>query len=93
MLLSMCVSAGFFPKANDEAKHWLSIVSMVSQNLGVSIVPSCMKNCGLHNLKFLPFKHSQQSVTSVIWSEKKEEEIKRRIVDAITKENLLMVDE
>ena len=93
MLLSMCVSAGCFPKANDEAKHWLSIVSMVSQNLGVSIVPSCMKNCGLHNLKFLPFKHSQQSVTSVIWSEKKEEEIKRRIVDAITKENLLMVDE
>lgn len=91
MLLSMCVSAGFFPKANNEAKHWLSIVSMVSQNLGVSIVPSCMKNCGLPNVKFLPFDHSQQSVTSVIWSLKKEEEIKERIIKAIVGDKLLIV--
>ncbi|MFV9475038.1 LysR family transcriptional regulator [Advenella sp. RU8] len=81
MLLSMCVSAGFFPKANDEARHWLSITSMVSQNLGVSIVPSCMQHCGLPNLKFLPFKHTQRSVTDVIWSDKKEKELKQEIVD------------
>nr|WP_279169334.1 LysR substrate-binding domain-containing protein [Providencia huaxiensis] len=87
MLLSMCISAGFFPKANDEAKHWLSIVAMVSQSLGVSIVPSCMKYCGLPNLKFLPFNHSQQSVTSLIWSVKKEEDLKQRIVNAICDKN------
>lgn len=81
MLLSMCVSAGFFPKANDEAKHWLSITSLVSQNLGVSIVPSCMQHCGLPNLKFLPFKHTQRSVTDVVWSARKEGELKQEIVD------------
>lgn len=87
MLLSMCVSAGFFPRANDEAKHWLSITSMVSQNLGVSIVPSCMQYCGLPNLKFLPFEHTQQSVTSLIWSVKKDLELKRDIVKFIMEKN------
>ena len=82
MLLSMCVSAGFFPRANDEARHWLSITSLVSQNLGVSIVPACMQHCGLPNLRFVPFKHTQRSVTDVVWSARKDADIKQKIVDA-----------
>lgn len=85
MLLSMCVSAGFFPKANDEAKHWLSITSMVSQNLGVSIVPACMQHCGLPNLLFVPFKHTQRSVTDVVWSNRKDVDIKEKIVGFTTR--------
>ncbi len=71
ILLSLCISSGFFPKTIAEANHWVSILSMVSQNVGVSIVPECMTKCGLPNLKFANFEHSQRSITSLIWSEKR----------------------
>ena len=83
ILLSMCISAGFFPKAVHETRHWLSILSLVSQDMGVSIVPDCMKHCGLPNLRFIEFEHTQRSITSVIWSEKKEDYVKMAAVDRI----------
>ncbi len=83
ILLSMCISAGFFPKAMHETRHWLSILSLVSQNMGVSIVPDCMKHCGLPNLRFIEFEHTQRSITSVIWSEKKEDYLKMAAVEKI----------
>ncbi len=73
ILLSMCINAGFFPQAVDETRHWLSILSLVSQNMGVSLVPACLTRCGLPNLQFLEFEHSQRSVTSLIWSKKRQD--------------------
>ncbi len=83
ILLSMCISAGFFPKAVDETRHWLSILSMVSQNMGVSLVPACMQHCGLPNLQFLDFAHTQRSITSVIWSRKKQDPIVSHAIERI----------
>ncbi|MGH8811877.1 MAG: LysR family transcriptional regulator [Advenella sp.] len=83
ILLSMCISAGFFPKAVDETRHWLSILSMVSQNMGVSLVPTCMKHCGLPDLQFLEFAHTQRSITSVIWSRKKQDPIISHAIERI----------
>jgi DNA-binding transcriptional LysR family regulator len=84
ILLSMCISAGFFPKAVDETRHWLSILSMVSRNMGVSLVPACMKHCGLPDLQFLEFEHTQRSITSVIWSRKKQDPFVSRAIQTIT---------
>lgn len=83
LLLSLCISAGFFPKMVGEANHWLSILSMVSQRIGVSIVPECMKLSGLPNLKFADFEHSQRSITSLIWSEKKRTQLKSLVTQSI----------
>lgn len=83
ILLSMCISAGFFPKAVDETRHWLSILSMVSRNMGVSLVPACMQHCGLPDLQFLEFEHTQRSITSVIWPGKKQDPIVSRAVETI----------
>lgn len=66
-LFSMCLKAGFFPAVKYEARHWLSVVSLVSQQMGVSIVPSCLADSGMSGIRLLPFHHQQQSVTSLIW--------------------------
>ena len=66
-LFSMCLQAGFFPAVRYEARHWLSVVSLVAQGMGVSIVPSCLSGSGMSGIRLAPFPHQQQSVTSLIW--------------------------
>ncbi|HWL30045.1 MAG TPA: LysR family transcriptional regulator [Burkholderiaceae bacterium] len=67
-LFAMCLDAGFLPGVKYEARHWLSVASLVAQDMGVSIVPQCLARSGLSNLRFLPFEHKQRSVASLIWS-------------------------
>lgn len=67
-LLSMCLQAGFFPKVKNEARHWLSVASLVSQGMGVSIVPQSLARSGLSGIRFLVFEHQHRSVSRLIWS-------------------------
>lgn len=67
LLLAICQEAGLIPKIAYEVRHWLSVVSMVSQGMGVAIVPACMATCGLPNTVFLPFPHTPRSETLCIW--------------------------
>lgn len=67
-LFAMCLDAGFLPSVKYEARHWLSVASLVSQGMGVSIVPECLARSGLSGIRLLPFKHKQRSVASLIWS-------------------------
>jgi len=67
-LLSMCLHAGFFPRVKNEARHWLSVASLVSQGMGVSIVPQCLARSGLSGIRFISFAHAQKSVSRLIWS-------------------------
>ncbi len=67
-LLAMCLDAGFLPKVRYESRHWLSVASLVSQNMGVSLVPACLSRSGMSGIRFLSFPHRQKSVTSLIWS-------------------------
>lgn len=83
ILLSLCIGSGFFPRRVAEANSWLSILSLVSQNIGVSIVPECMKKSSVPNLKFADFEHSQRSITSLIWSDKKDNQMKSQVRQAI----------
>ncbi|MNT32048.1 HTH-type transcriptional regulator GltC [compost metagenome] len=66
-VLSMCVSAGFTPAIRHEVRHWLSVASLVSQGLGVSIVPACLSRSGLAGTRFIAFAHEARSVSQVIW--------------------------
>lgn len=38
-ILALCAAAGFHPEVRHEVRHWLSVVSLVSQGLGVALVP------------------------------------------------------
>lgn len=66
-VLSLCVSAGFMPVIRHEVRHWLSVASLVSQGLGVSIVPACLSRSGLAGTRFIAFEHLARSVSQAIW--------------------------
>lgn len=83
ILLSLCIGSGFFPRRVAESNNWLGILSLVSQSFGVSIVPQCMKQSKVPNLKFLDFEHSQRSITSLIWSERRTNQVKSRTMQSI----------
>jgi len=66
-VLSMCAQAGFMPAVRHEVRHWLSVASLVSQGMGVSIVPACLSRSGLAGTRFIAFQHEARSVSQVIW--------------------------
>lgn len=66
-VLSMCAQAGFIPEIRHEVRHWLIVASLVSQGMGVSIVPACLARSGLAGTRFIAFDHEARSVSQVIW--------------------------
>lgn len=82
-LFTMCLHAGFLPNVKHETRHWLSVASLVSREMGVSIVPACLADSGLPGIRFLPFDHDQRSVTSLIWRRTPPSQITQNHVELI----------
>jgi len=55
-LLALCADHGFEPEVRYELRHWLSVVSLVAQGLGVSMVPAALQQAGLPGAAFLPLQ-------------------------------------
>ncbi|AMM24379.1 LysR family transcriptional regulator [Variovorax sp. PAMC 28711] len=55
-ILSICADAGFRPEVRHEVRHWLSVVSLVSQELGVALVPDAMRHAALRGAVFRPLE-------------------------------------
>ena len=66
-VLALCVTAGFTPHTRHEVRHWLSVAALVSQGLGVAIVPACLSRSGLAGTRFIGFEHEARSVSQAIW--------------------------
>ena len=62
-ILAICTDAGFYPEVRHEVRHWLSVVSLVSQGLGVALVPAALRHSALGGAVFVPLDagvpHSQ----------------------------------
>jgi DNA-binding transcriptional LysR family regulator len=52
-ILGMCADAGFSPEVRYELRHWLSVVSVVAQGLGVALVPAALKQANLPGAVFV----------------------------------------
>ena len=52
-ILDICHEAGFEPEIRYELRHWLSVVSMVSQGLGVALVPAALRQSGMAGAAFV----------------------------------------
>lgn len=52
-ILSICGDAGFWPEVRQEVRHWLAVVSLVSQDMGVALVPDAMRHCALPGAVFI----------------------------------------
>lgn len=67
-VLAICSDAGFYPEVRHEARHWLSVVSMVAQGLGVAIVPAALKGSGMPGAVFVPIEPSEaRSEVFCVW--------------------------
>jgi DNA-binding transcriptional LysR family regulator len=67
-ILSICAAAGFLPEVRHEVRHWLAVVSLVSQGLGVALVPEAMQRSALKGAVFRPLdREVAQSETYGVW--------------------------
>jgi DNA-binding transcriptional LysR family regulator len=53
-IVDMCREAGFQPRVRHEVRHWLSVVAVVAQGMGVSVVPAPMQRSGIRGAVFRP---------------------------------------
>lgn len=53
-ILSICGDAGFWPEVRQEVRHWLAVVSLVSQGMGVALVPAALRQSAMAGAAFVP---------------------------------------
>ncbi|MBY4896928.1 LysR substrate-binding domain-containing protein [Cupriavidus sp. AU9028] len=64
-IVDMCAAEGFFPQIRHEVRHWLSVVSLVSQGMGVAVVPAALQRSALAGAEFRPLIYT--GVTSDVY--------------------------
>jgi DNA-binding transcriptional LysR family regulator len=53
-ILAICLEAGFYPEIRYELRHWLSVVSLVAQGMGVALVPAALSRSAMAGTVFVP---------------------------------------
>jgi DNA-binding transcriptional LysR family regulator len=67
-ILTICADAGFLPEVRHEVRHWLAVVSLVSQGMGVALVPQAMRHSALRGAVFRPLDRAvAQSEAYGVW--------------------------
>jgi len=60
-IFEMCATHGFYPQIRHEVRHWLSVVSLVSQGMGVAVVPAALARSGMAGAVFRPLANAAVS--------------------------------
>lgn len=55
-IVDLCGALGFYPDVRHEVRHWLSVVSLVGQGMGVSVVPAPLERAGMAGVVFRPLR-------------------------------------
>lgn len=67
-IVQTCLDAGFFPEIRYELQHWLSVVSLVSQGMGVALVPRALAQSALPGTAFIALDASMTPYeTHCLW--------------------------
>jgi DNA-binding transcriptional LysR family regulator len=67
-ILAMCDEHGFQPRVRHEVRHWLSVVALVAQGLGVALVPQSLARSGLAGAVFKPLADARRvSEVFAVW--------------------------
>jgi DNA-binding transcriptional LysR family regulator len=67
-IVEICRQHGFYPRLQHEGRHWLSVVSLVAQGLGVSIVPAAFQRAGIQGAVFRPLAEAiEPSAVFAAW--------------------------
>lgn len=83
-ILAACADAGFEPVLAFELRHWLSVVSLIAQGLGVGLVPAALQQAGLPGVVFLPLAQSMAPYdTHCLWRTGRDEGPMGAFLDAV----------
>lgn len=85
-ILSICADAGFRPEVRQEVRHWLAVVSLVSQGMGVALVPDAMRHCALPGAVFRPLEGaSTPSEAYGVWLAASQNVLVPRLLDEMAR--------
>ncbi|MBW8779912.1 MAG: hypothetical protein JF585_11970 [Burkholderiales bacterium] len=66
-----------------EGRHWLSVVSLVAQGMGVSIVPAAFQQAGIQGAVFRPLAEAiEPSAVFAAWRANSTGVLRERFLDA-----------
>ena len=83
-LLALCADHGFAPDVRVELRHWLSVVSVVAQGLGVALVPAALAQAGLPGAVFRPVAEPTPPYeTHCLWKSGREQAALGAFVQAV----------
>jgi DNA-binding transcriptional LysR family regulator len=85
-ILSICADAGFHPEVRHEVRHWLAVVSLVSQGMGVALVPQAMRHSALSGAVFRPLdREVTPSEAYGVWRAGPPNMLVQRLLDGLAK--------
>lgn len=83
-IVALCINAGFSPHISHEVRHWLTVVSLVGQNMGIALVPQSMQKAGFSQVVYRPLTEcNMQSETLCIWHNKERSPALSLFIDAV----------
>jgi DNA-binding transcriptional LysR family regulator len=83
-IIEMCGARGFYPRVRHEVRHWLSVVSLVSQGMGVSVVPAPLQRSGMAGAVFRPFvETTMASEVFCAWKAKTDHPARERFLELL----------
>ncbi len=83
-IVEMCGALGFYPNVRHEVRHWLSVVSLVGQGMGVSVVPAPLQRSGMAGTAFRPLlDETMPSEVLAVWKAGSELPARRQFLDRI----------
>jgi len=83
-IVEICRQHGSFnPRLQHEGRHWLSVVSLVAQGLGVSIVPAAFQQAGIQGAVFRPLaERIEASAVFAAWRQDADGVLRERFLAA-----------
>lgn len=81
-VIALCIAAGFRPQVQFEARHWLSVVALVAEGMGVAVVPAAIGASGMHGVRFAALKPSRiQSTSWCVWNPRRRSPARQAFVE------------
>ncbi|WP_411878143.1 LysR family transcriptional regulator [Polaromonas sp. YR568] len=83
-ILAICTEAGFYPEMRYELRHWLSVVSLVSQGMGVALVPAALRQSAMAGAAFVPLDAATTPYdTHCLWKTARDQQSLTAFVKAV----------
>lgn len=84
LVVTVCEQAGFTPSVRHEVRHWLTVVALVAQRMGVALVPAALATSGIPGVRFVPLRDaSVRSITSCVWPRQRDVPGLHEFVDCV----------